>query len=105
MRSDETASIKAAPDRSDKDDVRGQLMLVPGGGSTWRGRARGGGRNSRMAQRLDVLAAAAEREARAARRDGDAVSARRATERAHDARRAAAMLRAGPAGVGKIMAS
>lgn len=99
-------SIKPAPDPSDKESVRGQLMLFPGGGSSWRGRrSRGGGRNSRMAQRLDVLAAAAEREARAARRDGDAVSARRAEERARDARRAAAMLRAGPRGVGKIIAS
>lgn len=84
----------------------GQLLLFPGGGSAWQGgRPRRGGRNRRMAQHLDAIAAQAERQAAAARRAGDRIEAHRATERAHDARRAAALLRAGPEGVGRLLAS
>jgi hypothetical protein len=63
------------------------------------------GRNARMAERLDRIADQAERDAVASRRAGDAVAARAARDRAADARRAAALLRAGPAGVGKLLAS
>ncbi len=58
-----------------------------------------------MAERLDRIAEEAEREAVHARRAGDTIGARAARDRAADARRAAALLRAGPAGVGKLLAS
>ena len=58
-----------------------------------------------MAERLDRIADEAEREAVYSRRAGDTVGARAALDRAADARKAAALLRAGPAGVGKLLAS
>jgi hypothetical protein len=57
-----------------------------------------------MAQRLDELAAVADREAADSARAGDAVSARAARDRAEGARRAAELLRAGPAGVADVLA-
>jgi hypothetical protein len=63
------------------------------------------GRNARMAIRLEALAEAARREAGAARARGDEVSARAAQDRADGAARAAAILRAGPGGVGDVLAS
>jgi hypothetical protein len=56
-----------------------------------------------MAARLDELAEAAEREALEHRRAGDAVGARAARDRAAGARRAAQLLRAGPAGVAEVI--
>ncbi len=94
-----------APRPPDGDPPSGQLILFPGGAAGDGGAPRVDGKNLRMAQRLDVLAARAAREAAAARRSGDHVTARQAAERARDARRAAALLRAGPAGVGRILAS
>jgi hypothetical protein len=79
-----------------------RLFAIDGGG---RQRRRRTGRNARMAERLDQIAVVAEREAAAAKRHGSDVEARRARERAQDARRAAAMLRAGPSGVGSVLAS
>jgi len=58
-----------------------------------------------MATRLEALAEAALQEAVAARDQGDAVSARAAEERAGGARRAAALLRAGPGHVSDVLAS
>jgi hypothetical protein len=56
-----------------------------------------------MAHRLDELAVAAELEAAQSIRAGDAVSARAARDRAEGARRAAELLRAGPAGVADVL--
>lgn len=75
-----------------------------GGGPAARA-ARAEGRNARMAARLERLARAAEREAVHRRRAGDAVGEREARDRAADAHRAAALLRAGPAGVARLLAS
>lgn len=88
----------------------GQLILFRGaaaGGATAspgrRRRPRPASRSARMAERLDALAAAAEREALEHRRAGDAVGARAAWDRASGARRAAELLRAGPAGVAEVL--
>jgi hypothetical protein len=83
---------------------QGQLILFPGAERTARPeRPRRRSRSARMAQRLDDLAVAAEREVIEARRAGDAVSARAARDRAAGARRAAELLRAGPAGVADVL--
>ncbi len=63
------------------------------------------GRNLRMAERLDGIAIEAQRDAAEAVMAHDEVSAREALERASAARRAAALLRAGPSGVQDLMAS
>jgi len=98
-------SLSATPRGPDSGPPSGQLILFPGGARGDDGPRRTNGKNLRMAQRLDVLAAQAAREAASARRAGDHVTARHAAERARDARRAAALLRAGPSGVGRILAS
>lgn len=85
-----------------RSDDQMRLFAIEGGA---RPRRRRTGRNARMADRLDQIAVVAEREEAAARRQGSDVDARRARERAQDARRAAAMLRAGPQGVGGVLAS
>jgi hypothetical protein len=83
---------------------QGQLILFPGADRpARRERPRRRSRADRMAQRLDDLAVAAEREAIEARRAGDAVSARAARDRATGARRAAELLRAGPSGVADVL--
>ena len=83
---------------------QGQLILFPGAERPRRQeRPRRRSRSARMAQRLDDLALAAEREAAESRRAGDAVSARAARDRAEGARRAAELLRAGPAGVADVL--
>lgn len=58
-----------------------------------------------MAARLDGLAREADRDAHACRRAGDVVGESEARDRAADSRRAAALLRGGPAGVGRLLAS
>lgn len=68
-------------------------------------RAAGGGRNARMALRLDRMADEAEVEAERLRSVGDELGERRERERARDARRSATILRAGPGGVARVMAS
>jgi hypothetical protein len=60
-------------------------------------------RSARMAERLDALAAAAEREMAESRRAGDAIGFREARDRAQGARRAAELLRAGPDGVAEVL--
>lgn len=60
-------------------------------------------RSERMAERLDALAAAAERRARAARRAGDMLEARAAEDEARGARRAAEIVRAGPGRVAEVL--
>lgn len=91
--------------RSDPD--AGQLFLFPGAlaEAPARPAARPGqpGRSARMAERLDELAAAAEREAYEHRRAGDRIGARAARDRAAGARRAAELLRAGPTGVADVL--
>ncbi len=83
---------------------QGQLILFPGAARpARRERPRRRSRSARMAQKLDDLAVAAEREAIAARRAGDGVSARAARDRAAGARRAAELLRAGPQGVAEVL--
>ena len=62
----------------------------------------GGGR-PRMIDRLEGLAEAAEREARACRRAGDMMNYRAARDRAVGARRAAQLLRAGPGGIASLL--
>jgi hypothetical protein len=88
----------------------GQLILFPGAAPSpgaaspgRRRRPRPASRSARMAERLDALAAAAEREAAEHRRAGDAIGARAAGDRAAGARRAAELLRAGPAGVADVL--
>lgn len=63
------------------------------------------GRNARMAVRLDDLARRADFEAEECRVAGDQIGERRAREQARDARRSAELLRAGPAGVARLLAS
>lgn len=63
------------------------------------------GRNARMALRLDQMADIAEAEAERLRGLGDELGERRAREQVRDARRSAAILRAGPTGVARLMAS
>lgn len=63
------------------------------------------GRNEKMAIRLDQMADDAELEAEACRARGDQLGERRAREQARDARRSAALLRAGPEGVARLLAS
>lgn len=83
---------------------RGQLILFPGADRPARDdRPRRRSRSARMAQRLDDLATAAELEAIESARAGDSVSTRAARDRAEGARRAAEMLRAGPAGVADVL--
>ena len=62
-------------------------------------------RNERRAGRLESLAEAHERDAERRERAGDILSARRASQDAADARRAAAMLVAGPAGIRDLFAA
>lgn len=85
-----------------------QLPLFTGAGGSGASRRRRSerlGRNARMALRLDELAEQADAEAEECRRAGDEVGVRRARERARDARRSAAVLRAGPPGVADLLAS
>jgi len=63
------------------------------------------GRNERMAMQLDQMADDAEIAAEELRSRGDQLGERRARERARDARRSAALLRAGPSGVARLLAS
>lgn len=63
------------------------------------------GRNQRMAERLDMIAIQAERDAAAAVMAHDDVTAREMLERSQAARKAASLLRAGPSGVRDLLAS
>lgn len=63
------------------------------------------GRNERMAERLDAVAVHAQHEAAAAVMAHDDITAREMLDRASAARRAASLLRAGPAGVRDLLAS
>lgn len=62
-------------------------------------------RNERMAVRLEQLADDWEDQAEQERVAGDQLSARRLREQARDARRSAELLRAGPGGVSRLLAS
>ncbi len=96
-------------------DGEGQLILFPGAEALTRPSAtgpRGGAprrrrlpasRSARMAERLDDLAAAAEREMAESHRAGDMMGASAARDRALGARRAAELLRAGPRGVADVL--
>jgi len=81
---------------------QGRLFAVPEPAPS-RERARARSRSARMAQRLDELAEAAERQMAESRRAGDAVGFREARDRALGARRAAELLRAGPQGVAEVL--
>lgn len=70
-----------------------------------RPRASRQGRNLRMAERLDQIAIDAQHDAAAAVMAHDDVSAREYLDRASAARKAAALLRAGPSGVRDLLAS
>ena len=63
------------------------------------------GRNVRMAERLDQIAIDAQRDAAQAVMAHDDVTARELLDRASAARKAAALLRAGPSGVREMLAS
>jgi hypothetical protein len=63
------------------------------------------GRNERMAERLDVIAAQAQRDAVQAVMAHDDITARDMLDRASAARKAASLLRAGPSGVRDLLAS
>jgi hypothetical protein len=91
--------VSAAPDST-------QLTLFQGGGARPAPAPRRRlGRNARMALTLDRMADEAEAQAERSRADGDQMGERRARERARDARRSAAILRAGPGGVARLLAS
>lgn len=62
-------------------------------------------RTESMALRLDQLADDWDDDAEAAHHHGDQLTERRMREQARDARRSAAILRAGPEGVGRLLAS
>ena len=82
----------------------GQLILFPGSEPRPAPvRAQRPTRTQRKAEQLDRLAEIAERQLSESRRAGDAVGARAAHERARGARRAAQILRAGPAGVAEVL--
>ena len=84
----------------------GQLILFPGSepaAPVVVARRPRPGRVERKAEQLDRIAEIAERELVESWRSGDAVGARAAHERARGARRAAQLLRAGPAGVAEIL--
>ncbi len=70
-----------------------------------RPRASRQGRNLRMAERLDQIAIETQRNAAEAVMAHDDISAREFLDRASAARKAAALLRAGPSGVRDLMAS
>jgi hypothetical protein len=81
---------------------QGRLFAFPEQ-SPSRDRSRGPSRSARKAARLDELAQEAERQMAESRRAGDAVGFREAKDRALGARRAAELLRAGPAGVADVL--
>ncbi len=62
-------------------------------------------RNESMSLRLEQLADDWDDEAESAHQHGDQITERRMREQARDARRSAAILRAGPEGVGRLLAS
>jgi hypothetical protein len=62
-------------------------------------------RNERMAGKLESIAEAHERDAERRERAGDILNARRASHDAAAARRAAAILAAGPAGIRNLFAA
>jgi hypothetical protein len=119
MRSTREPNRPTRPELRAVPDPGGQLILFPtaragsarrAGEPPARGQDRPGGRgprsrNARMAARMDLLARDAAREAAMCRRAGDVAGAREAGDRAAGARRAAALLRAGPGGVGEVLAS
>lgn len=86
---------------------QGQLILFPGTeprpDRMRAARAPRPSRTERKAEQLDRLAEIAERELAESWRAGDTVSARAAHDRARGARRAAQLLRAGPAGVADVL--
>lgn len=89
------------------DDVRArdeQMTLFAPGGQP-RPQRPPAGRNARMALRLEQLADDWEDQADEARTAGDQVTERRMREQARDARRSAALLRAGPGGSSRLLAS
>lgn len=85
---------------------QGQLILFPGAAPPAPQPARPRRRPGpalRKAEQLDRMAATAERELADAWRSGDMLAAQAAHERARGARRAAQILRAGPAGVAEVI--
>lgn len=87
----------AAPDRTRTADARRARRRRTGRGN------RESGSRLRMAERLESLAEAAEREMRECRRAGDRMRERDARDRAAGARRAAQILRAAPGGIADII--
>ena len=93
--------------------TNGQLILFPGvpeavpSAASAPGRGSGPRRRPTRLERklieLDRMAEAAERELADSFRQGDAVGARAAHDRARGARRAAELLRAGPTGVAEVL--
>ena len=82
----------------------GQLILFPGVAEPVPAPVRRRlTRVERKALELDRIAEAAERELAESWRGGDAIGARAAHDRARGARRAAELLRAGPAGVAEVL--
>ena len=87
----------------------GQLILFPGvpeaapSAASAPARRRRPTRLERKLLELDRIAEAAEREMADSFRQGDAVGARAAHDRARGARRAAELLRAGPTGVAEVL--
>jgi hypothetical protein len=89
------------PDPAHRDE---QMTLFTHGAHPTTARTRLS-RNERMAVRLEQLADDWEEQAEQERAAGDQLSERRLREQARDARRSAALLRAGPGGVSRLLAS
>lgn len=89
--------------RTDTASQQLRLTLVPAQADPVRRLPRS--RNARMALRLDALVKASLDEAADLRLSGRLRAARQSEERAEAARRAAAILRRGPGGVGELLAS
>jgi hypothetical protein len=81
-----------------------QMTLFAHQGRPAPGRARLS-RNEKMAVRLEQLADDWDDDADAAHRAGDQVTERRMRDQARDARRSARVLRAGPGGASRLLAS
>ena len=89
------------PDPAQRDE---QMTLFTHGAHPTTARTRLS-RNERMALRLEQLADDWEEQAEQERAAGDQLTERRFREQARDARRSAALLRAGPGGVSRLLAS
>lgn len=93
------------PQRQTDQAHRDEQMTLFTHGSRPAGKRTRLSRNERMALRLEQLADDWDEQAEHERAAGDQLSERRLREQARDARRSAAILRAGPGGASRLLAS